>query len=106
MTDDGLMQLNAAGVVAGADGVSVGDGVTVGVTVPVGVDVPVPVGEGVGVVPPETMVKASCALRCVIASLADMVCCPLDQAGLTVTLTLNVPFESAFTVSLVAGCNN
>ncbi len=55
-----------AGVVA----VTVGEGETVGDGVTVGV----PVGEGVGVALLETMVKVNCAPRCVIDSLAWMVC--------------------------------
>lgn len=100
MTDDGLTQFNAP-----VAAVPEGEGETVGLRVGVGVGVSVPV-VGVGVAPPETIVKGNCALRCVMASLAWMVCCPMDQPGSMVMLTLKAPLPSALMVLLAAGWNS
>src|SRR5438270_7061477 len=80
---------------------AVDDGLGVGVAdiaVFVGVGVTDPVVAGEGVVNGERIVNDSLALRCDSASLASMVCCPLDHDGMIVIVTSNVPSLRALMV--------
>lgn len=80
---------------------AVDDGVGVGVF---GVTVPVTVGDSVGegVVNGPRIVNDRLALRCVDASLATMVCCPLDHDGAMLIVASNVPSLRALMLLLPA----